>query len=418
MLETGLTPEPTAAQEAILQNTVITDDSPGLLLQDFQRLVDLFSEEPPQLTASHLLSLKLLNPLNQRLARRIEHELARPMQKSFPHINGLFLLLRASGLTQVDESGRKPVLIIDPEVIDSWRALNPDERYCMLLESWLMRGDSAIIGEREVPFAFQSPLHRWFEFFHWLPRYKEKEEAWSEQIRYRPGAHNLALMELFGLVTVEDGTPLPKQGWQITDVHTTEWGVALLARLASRLLNDDIFWSKLATPYAIPPGVLLPLLQPDRPTLQHPLTLPYTGFQDGLFVFKVALDTKIWREIIIPAQNTLDQLSSAILTAYKFDHDHLYRFLYPTRFGLTAEVTAYEIAEFLGEGGPTTDEVRIGDLPAQPGFRMAYNYDFGDDWYFDVSLERIDPPDPTITRSRMGKKMGKAPEQYDLSNWE
>jgi len=61
---------------------------------------------------------------------------------------------------------------------------------------------------------------------------------------------------------------------------------------------------------------------------------------------------------------------------------------------------------------PHTPEVRIGDLPLQPGAQMLYHYDFGDDWKFDVVLERIDPPDPDVRGYQIEERKGKSPEQY------
>jgi hypothetical protein len=226
-------------------------------------------------------------------------------------------------------------------------------------------------------------------------------------------------MELFGLVTIDDAPAEPQKGWQIANVRAAEWGEALLVLLSSYLSDDLEFWDKLSRPQDILPGELQPFIQLYRPGWQDTLQLPDMAFQEGLFVFKVSLDTDLWRQIIIPATSTLDDLSDAILNAYRFDDDHLYRFLYPTRFGLTTEVyhPYIDMMDMLGiDEGPHTDEVRIGDLPAQPGFQMVYNYDFGDNWLFDVLLERIDPPDPKARRYRIGKRQVKSPEQYPRWN--
>ena len=74
----------------------------------------------------------------------------RPQQKSYPHINGLYLLVRALGLTCIEEMSRKPLLVVDDAVYRVWKGLNPTERYCTLLETWLLRGHSEIIGERGI----------------------------------------------------------------------------------------------------------------------------------------------------------------------------------------------------------------------------------------------------------------------------
>ncbi len=43
---------------------------------------------------------------------------------------------------------------------------------------------------------------------------------------------------------------------------------------------------------------------------------------------------------------------------------------------------------------------------------MLYNYDFGDNWHFNVVLERIDPSDPSVDGYRIDQSVGKSPEQY------
>jgi hypothetical protein len=44
----------------------------------------------------------------------LHHRLSRPQQKSFPHLNGLFWLVRAAGLTYIEAQG------IAPEQYPSW----------------------------------------------------------------------------------------------------------------------------------------------------------------------------------------------------------------------------------------------------------------------------------------------------------
>lgn len=400
-----------AMPEALLRNTPITNETPGSILHDFQVLLDFVTEESPQLTAGHLLPMKVLTTLNERLSRRIRHGLSRPQQKSYPHINGLFLLLRASGLTLVDASGRKPVLEVDPIVLESWRGLNPDERYFALLESWLLRGDGEIIGEQEIPIALRPPHYLWSNFVQSLEKQDWREEHWVERVRYWPGLYNFAIMELFGFVIVEDAAVVPQKGWQIANVQGTEWGEALLLLI---LQYATYSWKALSdfSPHEKQPEILtsdiISIVQPYRPQCQHALLLPNTGFQDGLFIFKVMLNTDIWRMISIPAQNNLDDLSKAILDAYRFDRSHLYRYIYPTRFGTHVEVNHPYL-----ERGLATNQMRIGDLPERPGFQMVFNYDFGDDWYFYLQLEKIEPPDPSIKHYKIGKRQGKSPAQYD-----
>jgi hypothetical protein len=405
--------------ETVLRSTVISNEAPGPIVHDFQVILNYIAEAPPQLTDALMLPTKVIKPLNEQMIRRIEHGLARPQQKSYPHINGLYLLLRVMGMTMIEADGRKPVLVVDPLVEESWRQLSPEERYFTLLESWLLRADSEIIGERAGLFEFRHPLYLWSELFQILERDSAYNGDWVELVRYWPGLHHLALMELFGLVEIDHAAPQPQKGWQIDGIRATEWGEALRNLLVTELPSGSVVWDYLSHPENTPSGVLQPVIQPYRPGWQRTLQLPNAAFQKGSFVFKVSLQPDVWRQIIIPAESTLEDLCDAILSAYKFDKDHLYRFLYPTRFGVTREVLYASGGMMDGgmfeEDGLRTDEVRIGDLPARPGFQMIFNFDFGDDWNFHLLLEHIDPPDPKAKRYRIGKRVGKSPQQYP--NW-
>jgi hypothetical protein len=61
------------------------------------------------------------------------------------------LLLRASGLSQVKQLGKKQTLVLDEAVLQSWTKLNLTERYFTLLEAWMILGNEEILGERYDP---------------------------------------------------------------------------------------------------------------------------------------------------------------------------------------------------------------------------------------------------------------------------
>jgi len=113
----------------ILRDTVIDEDGPGTILRDFYSFLAYFQGRNRPLTAGHQLKRKYLPVLNARLTRPIEHGLTHPLQKSFPHIQGLYLLLRASALTYVDLTGRTPILVVDEALDALWQAMNLTERY-------------------------------------------------------------------------------------------------------------------------------------------------------------------------------------------------------------------------------------------------------------------------------------------------
>ena len=396
--------------ERILRQTTITEQDPGPVLENFQVMLHFVQESKAQLTNTYRLRLNTLTPLNERLPRSLQHGLTRPQQKSFPHINGLFLLLRASGLTYADKTKKHPILALYPYSLASWQTLNPTERYFTLLETWLLRGDPEIIGEERMGFLARVPLLACTNFMlrdirHILDEPLDKDRM--DSLRYWPMMHNLALLELFGCVEIQDGPVQEGEGWQIQKIHPTELGKALFSALSAQeeQVSDALFGMY---DYELPPlGQLQPILQPYFPAWQRTLAEPEPVFQEGTFLFQVALDQDLWRKIAMPAGATLDDLSNAILKAYNFDYDHLYRFIFETRFGTRIYAFHPEMEE-----GRLADEVRIGDLPLQPGMTFQYNYDFGDNWYFYITLERIDPPDPSLTNFKIVKKKGRSPQQY------
>lgn len=124
---------------------------------------------------------------------------------------------------------RIPRLIVDPEVLASWRSLNAVERYFVLLKAWWGRADEDIISERG--FGGGGILMQTLSFIEHFPKtgtltVETPQDA--EMLRYYPGLHNLALLELFGLLEVRARPPIEGQGGQPEWLRLTEWGQALL----------------------------------------------------------------------------------------------------------------------------------------------------------------------------------------------
>jgi hypothetical protein len=403
--ELKLSPE----HKQVLRNLSIDETHPGTILHDFDAMLNFLRESPLPLTAGHQLPLRALSEINSRLAHPLQLGLKRPQQKSYAHIHGLYLLVRASGLTHVDETGKKPVLVIDEEIYQSWVGLNLTERYGCLLEVWLIRGHPEIIGERGsrlwlIPENFRQSM----SFYTRIPGdgvAVAGDRNMEDWLKYSPGWHNLGLLELFGLIRIQHGSPEPGQGWRIDRIHRSPVGDALLAVLYSGFFEDIDNILELEEEEKISFGVLQPALQPYFPEWKNNLSIPEWAFRDGTYVFRVSLGP-VWSRIAIGAKRSLDDLASIILQSVQFDSDHLYQFSYPTRFGFVQNVNHPYLDE-----EPFTDEVLIGDVPLRVGQTMTYLFDFGDNWEFDVTLERVDPEE-TNKKTHILETHGKPPEQY------
>ncbi len=270
-------PQVLPEHKKMLQNLVIDAHGPGTILRDFEALLGLLKEKAGlAITTSGQLPLNALKDINAHLAHPIQVNLKRPQQKSYPPIQGLYLLLRASGLTYAGGTGKKPLLLLDEAAYRQWLKLNPTERYCTLLETWILRGKLEIVGERWTPleiipenigqsaaFYFKIPLAG-------MPVAGDRDT--THLLSYIPGWHNLGLLALFGLIHIEEGTPEPGQGWQIKTINRTPMGDALLIVLYRYFLENlsPIFEIDDATQTAF--NSLQPLLQAYFPAWKN--TLP------------------------------------------------------------------------------------------------------------------------------------------------
>ncbi|MBM4431165.1 MAG: plasmid pRiA4b ORF-3 family protein, partial [Chloroflexi bacterium] len=213
------------------------------------------------------------------------------------------------------------------------------------------------------------------------------------------------LLDMFGLIEVQDATPQSGEGWRIERIARTPLGEALLALLQAEFFGDFDHIRQLRAQQHIPFGVLQPVLQPYFPEWESNLSIPEWTVRQGAHVFRVSLG-RIWRRIAIAADRTLDTLAFAILDSVEFDHDHLYRFSYRDRSGALEHIYHPYMDE-----GPWTSEVLVGEVPIRIGQTITYLFDFGDSWEFDVTLEEVDP-DMDIDKPMVLESRGQPPVQY------
>jgi hypothetical protein len=92
----------TPEQVRVLETVDFDRQPPGTVLRDFETLLDLLGDSGLPLTPAQRFTMKSLETINRNLTHPLDLRLQRAAQQSYPHINGLYLLLRASGLSLVD----------------------------------------------------------------------------------------------------------------------------------------------------------------------------------------------------------------------------------------------------------------------------------------------------------------------------
>jgi hypothetical protein len=187
------------------------------------------------------------------------------------------------------------------------------------------------------------------------------------------------------------------------------------ARALQILIPEDELppWNKNSKPAKPRPRT------PQRPaTPQNPPQPPA-----NLYVFSVSLRSglisersvgkRVQRDIEIRGDQTLDDLHQAIFEAFERYDEHLYEFQLGKR-PFDPKGPNYGVPD-PHESGTETGDARtttIDDLKLEPHRVFGYLFDFGDQWYHQVQLERIERAIPTVTYPRLIKRVGKAPPQY------
>jgi hypothetical protein len=162
---------------------------------------------------------------------------------------------------------------------------------------------------------------------------------------------------------------------------------------------------------------------PTKPTLRKPATPTKTVPAANLYVLAVFLtggptsekfaNKVISRTIEIRGDQTLAQLHDAIFRAYDRWDEHLYEFQLGKR-PFDPDGPNYGIPDQPpGKKRPgDARTTKLDDLGLTADRVFGYWFDFGDDWFHQVQVERIEQAIPTVTYPRVIKRVGKSPPQY------
>ena len=120
---------------------------------------------------------------------------------------------------------------------------------------------------------------------------------------------------------------------------------------------------------------------------------------------------QISRVIQIRGDQTLEQLHQAIFKAYDRWEEHLYEFQFGKR-PYDPDGPNYGIPDSQEKGRGDARATKLDDLGLKLHRTFGYWFDFGDDWFHQVQVDRIEPAIPTVTYPRIIKRTGKSPPQY------
>jgi hypothetical protein len=89
----------------------------------------------------------------------------------------------------------------------------------------------------------------------------------------------------------------------------------------------------------------------------------------------------IWRRLLVPARTTLARLHDAIQVAFGWEDYHLHAFvIYGEEYGPRDPD---------GDVQVRSEKVALTSLGLEPKDKFRYEYDFGDDWVHEITVEKI-----------------------------
>lgn len=124
----------------------------------------------------------------------------------------------------------------------------------------------------------------------------------------------------------------------------------------------------------------------------------------------------ISRSIEMRGDQTLEELHEAIFEAFDRFDEHMYEFQFGERpMDPKAKRYVLEVA-MDDDGGPkpkgTVEDTTLDSLKLKVGDCFGYWFDFGDDWWHQVDVMKIEDESPKGKYPKISNKVGKSPPQY------
>ena len=370
------------------------------IVENINRVIAYIQEHKVLATKEkHYFAIKHIKDLNAILLDPIDVFSTRPAQKTYPNINGIYLLLRTMGMLRFQVSKKEIVMRVNEELLENWQRLNPTEQYFTLLENWLLHSkpDEVIEVSRS-----NFPLGEVIRFFTYGQN--RSIERMIENLSFFPAYYNIALAKMFGFIEVVTITPNKKIRWNIIDIKLHPLVKEILERIKPK--NDKALMNLI---FDLPPrGYTKAIFAPYCKAFNNILVYPKEREKNGVFRLKMSLG-KVYRTIEITSETDFKTLAAIILDLFDFDNDHLYEFKFIDNFGQQVAIKHGEMS--LDEGKAWANEFCLKNIPLEEQNSFTFIFDFGDWWEFNIMIEKIEEG-KRMDDFKLIKSVGDAPEQY------
>ncbi len=132
-------------------------------------------------------------------------------------------------------------------------------------------------------------------------------------------------------------------------------------------------------------------------------------------VFRVSLRPRLYREIEIDSRASLYRFAEAITDAFGFFFDHPFGFYSALKGNFWDAPVKYELFADLEDcesDAKSVERTTVAQAFAEPGTKMRFVFDYGDQWHFTVELKEFRERVPKMRYPKLLAAVGKAPEQY------
>lgn len=414
-----------------LNKLQVTSTEPTTIIEDFQQFLMYINQQPIKLTkAKGNLAKKDLRAMYAFLPN-FGLEIGESSNQSYYPVINLFmeLALKLELIKKVAQ-GAASVLEVDEEQLAKFEKLTATERYVSLLQCfWLYADWTALQGGlyTSAPDNVDILLSELSEMPLNTKIVLAKEQSLNFLLaRY---GHFLLHFQYFGFWEVMlDNEIQPKTKVKATSIkihsflkplipilmasfenRADSYGLGMFGLFIEGFEDDfeeehepistELFISKLQPLFE--KGQLKHVLQPKEKVIKH-----------GEYIFKVAHSASCLRTIALHDSHTLLDLHEWIQRAFSFMDDHLYAFYMDNQpFSRNCYNSPMDTQ------GPFVQDVTIAELYLEEGQQFLYVFDFGDEWHFQVTVEKITEGIENVLPSIRQEK-GEAPQQYEDFDWE
>lgn len=356
----------------------------GQVLSEFQILLDYVTQVKPRIgKKTFQLSSTSLLDLNKRLSKSLHLDLRKPQPRSFPHINALYLLFKSSGLASYTYEDNNLYLKLDSAALKKWKELSDFDKYFNLLSSWLGNGHPEIIcEERLLPQSNHFLLDFYFKTLKNGLSGTYIEVHKLEAIRAEVGIYQVALLEMFNMVSIEDNNHQVSKQWNIKKIYTTEWG-----NLIFSLFEDFCHKTKFvqAENYQLQVrGMFKEMFSGFKADLA---IIPQNIYDKGSFIFRIDTE-QTWKRIQIPVHFTGLDFGQCIAEAFDLDTESSFILKAKNRFGYWDEYVHPGLGAAVVRDA---DDYAVGSICPNPGTNLVLEYSGGGGLHFELFCEEYLP---------------------------